>query len=312
MRRLMLPMCVSALLIGQAAAASGQEPPSPGGPPTETSMTTDSGWSAYVASTQEPSVSVSYAELVASGGAPAGREAAAVRPRTCEMWAAPGGPGSMGSENRPLAPVEGGLVDGAWYYQTCSYTDTGELASSRYWQYVVGAAGVGPDLAALAASAYDRIPLPFPVPSTAPSLEVRPITGLDTWLWIDPAAWEQRQATAGLAGFSVTVIATPVRVIWDMGEGQPLVECDGPGTVWQPEGPEDQSTDCAYNYRWNSNEEPDGVFRASVTVEWGVAWTASNGATGTLAPGRRTTTFDVAVKSIEAAICYRSLCPDDD
>ncbi len=109
----------------------------------------------------------------------------------------------MGTENRPLAPVAGGLVDGAWYYQTCSYSDTGELASSRYWQFVAGAPGFGPDLAALAASAYDRIPLPFPVPSTAPSLAVRPITGLDTWLWIDPAAWQPQQATAGLAGFSV-------------------------------------------------------------------------------------------------------------
>src|SRR5262245_21474685 len=82
-----------------------------------------------------PTVSVTYADLVASGGAPAGREVAAVRARTCEMWAAPGGPESMGTENRPLAPVVGGLVDGGWYYQTCRYADTGALASSRYWQY---------------------------------------------------------------------------------------------------------------------------------------------------------------------------------
>jgi hypothetical protein len=228
------------------------------------------------------------------------------------MWEAPGGPGSMRTEKQPLARVEGGLVDGAWYYETCRYTDTGELASSRYWQFVAGAPGAGPDLAALAASAYDRIPLPFPVPSTAPSLEARPITGLDTWLWIDPASWQPRQATAELAGFSVTVIAAPVRVIWDMGEGEPAVECDGPGTVWQPDGPESQSTDCSYNYRWNSSDQPGGVYPASVTVEWAVGWTASNGATGTLAPGRRTTTFDVAVKSLEASMCYRNVCPDDD
>jgi hypothetical protein len=217
----------------------------------------------------------------------------------------------MGTENRHLAPVAGELVDGAWYYQTCRYTDTGELASSRYFQYIAGAPGAEPDLVALAASAYDRIPLPFPVPSTAPSLEVRPITGLDTWLWIDPAGWQARQATAALAGFSVTVIATPVRVVWDMGEGGSAVECDGPGVVWQPDGPESQSTDCSYNYRWNSNDQPGGVYPASVTVEWAVAWSASDGATGTLAPGRRTTTFDVAVKSLEASICYRSVCPDD-
>jgi hypothetical protein len=239
------------------------------------------------------------------------QDVAAVRLRTCEIWEAPGGPGPMGTENRRLAPVAGGLVDGAWYYQTCRYTDTGELASSRYFQYVAGAPGAAPDLAALAASAYDRIPLPFPVPSTAPSLEVRPITGLDTWLWIDPGSWQPRQATAELAGFSVTVTATPVRVVWDMGDGEGAVECDGPGAVWQPDGPEGQSTDCSYNYRWNSGDQPGGVYPASVTVEWAVGWTASNGATGTLAPGRRTTTFDVAVKSLEASTCYRSVCPDD-
>jgi hypothetical protein len=310
MRRLILAVLVAAvaLTVRSAQTTGAQTPPTTQPPTTAGETTVGLFWTA--AGGDEPSVNVIYTDLLASGSTP--RAATAVRQRACEFWAVPGGPGSMGTENRPLAPVEGGLVDGGWYYQTCLYTDTGELASSRYWQYVAGAAGVGPDLAALAASAYDRIPLPFPVPSTAPSLEVRPITGLDTWLWIDPAAWEQRQATAELAGFSVTVIAAPVRMLWDMGEGEQPVECDGPGTVWQPEGPEDQSTDCAYNYRWNSNEEPDGVFRASVTVEWGVAWTASNGATGTLAPGRRTTTFDVAVKSIEAAICYRSLCPDDD
>jgi hypothetical protein len=314
MRRVMLSLVVASgcLLHGSTAIADPVQTTPTTQPASETVASGDQGFYGAVTGADDPSVSVSYTNLVASDGAPAAREVAAVRARTCEMWAAPDGPGSMGSENRPLASVEGGLVDGAWYYQTCRYTDTGELASSRYWQYLEGAPGFGPDLAALAASAYDRIALPFPVPSTAPSLEVRPLTGLDTWLWIDPVAWEPREATAELAGFGVTVTATPVRVIWDMGEGERPVECDGPGTVWQPDGPESQTTDCAYNYRWNSNDEPDGVFRASVTVEWDVAWTASTGAGGTLAPGRRTTTFDVAVRSIEAQICYGNVCPDDD
>ncbi len=97
-----------------------------------------------------------------------------------------------------------------------------------------------------------------------------------------------------------------------MGEGEGAVECDGPGVAWQPDVADgDQSTDCAYNYRWNSNDQPGGVFPASVTVEWAVAWTASTGDTGVLAPARRTTTFDVAVKSLEAQICYRNICPED-
>jgi hypothetical protein len=304
MRRLILVLLLAGVaLIVRFGQTSGAQAP----PPTGGETTPGFYWAAVGG--DEPSVDVSSTDLVASGSAP--REVAAVRPRTCEIWEAPGGPGPMGTENRRLAPLAGGLVDGAWYYQTCRYTDTGELASSRYFQYQAGAPGAAPDLAALAASAYDRIPLPFPVPSTAPSLKVRPITGLETWLWIDPGSWQPRQATAELAGFSVTVTATPVRVVWDMGEGEAAVECDGPGVVWQPDGPEGQSTDCSYSYRWNSSGQPGGVYPASVTVEWGVAWSASNGATGTLAPGRRTTTFDVAVKSLEASICYRSVCSDD-
>ncbi len=93
-------------------------------------------------SDDDPSVTVSYTELVASGGAGAPRAAVAVRPRVCEVWAAPGGPGSMGTENRPLAPVAGGLVDGAWYYQTCSYSDTGELGLVAVLAVRGGGAGV--------------------------------------------------------------------------------------------------------------------------------------------------------------------------
>jgi hypothetical protein len=312
MRRLSIGV-VTLSLIAHAPAAwasTGQEDPAT--PATEDGGSSQGFFTHYANGGDEPSVSVAYEQVVALGGGGAGRGVAAVRPRECELWEAPGGPGSMGTENRPLAAVAGDLVEGAWYYQTCRYLDTGELASSRYWQYQAGGlAGSGPDLAALAASAYDRIPLPFPVPSTAPALAAGPITGLETWLWIDPAGWQVREATASLAGFSVTVTATPTRVVWDMGEGQAAVVCEGPGVVWQPNGGEDQETDCSYNYRWNSGDEPDGTFQASVTVVWDVAWRASNGATGDLAAGQRTTTFDVAVRSIEASICYRDVCPED-
>ena len=311
MRRLVVAALTATLVVALTISAAVAVPRQTT-PPTQATPTAPDLYTTYASGGDEPSVSVSYTELATSGGAPAGREAAAVRPRTCELWEAPGGPGSMGTENQPRAPVQGDLVDGAWYYQTCRYTDTGELASSRYWEYVAGAPGFGPDLAALAASAYDRIPLPFPVPSTSPSLDVRPITGLDTWLWIDPSSWQTREATAALAGFRVTVTATPVRVVWDLGEGEAPVTCEGPGTVFQDDGPDSQTTDCSYTYRWNSHDQPGDVFRASATVEWAVAWTASTGATGVLAPGRRTTTFDVSVKSIEAQICSGGNCPEGD
>ncbi|HET6949134.1 MAG TPA: hypothetical protein VFI47_02100 [Acidimicrobiales bacterium] len=262
-------------------------------------------------------MSITYTELRAEGspdpGAPP-QVVPAARKRVCETFAAPGGREAR-SENQNLAPVPGGLVEGEWYYSSCKYVDTGELASSRYWQYTPGApGGPGPDLGELADIAYDQIPLAFPVPRTSPAIEIRQITGLPTWLWVD-GAWAPQIAEASLAGLTVTVTATPRHIVWDMGERDrsPLT-CTGPGTPFVPELGDDQHTDCSYVYQWVSAAEPDGVYRASATMVWDVTWHASTGQTGVLAPASRTTTFDLTVAELQAVVCYDtpSDCPDAD
>jgi hypothetical protein len=197
------------------------------------------------------------------------------------------------------------MVEGDWYYQSCRYTDTGELAYSAYWQYTPDdAASPGPDLAAMARQAYDQVPLVFPAPSTSPGIGVDQITGLPTWLWIDPSGWAELSARAEIPGFWVEVSASPRQVVWDMGDGE-QVTCDGPGTPYDPSRPDDeQSTTCSHVYQVVSSDEPGGRYAASVTVVWSVSWRASTGATGVLADASRTTSFSLTVTERQAVVTF--------
>jgi hypothetical protein len=265
-------------------------------------------FSGAVESDEKLSATVTYEQLAADGGPGAGGGGGAgrsVRARTCEVQAAPGGPDGGGSENDALSPVSGDLVEDDWYYQTCRYTDTGELSYSGYWQYnPADAVNPGPDLAALARQAYDDVPLTFPEPMTSPAIDIEQITGLPTWLWIDPGGWQTLRARAELAGFWVEVVAEPQRVQWDLGDGEQIT-CDGPGTPYDPSVADgDQSTDCSHVYQNVSVDQPGGQYAASATIEWSVTWQASTGATGVLADASRTTTFGMTVSERQAVVTY--------
>jgi hypothetical protein len=248
------------------------------------------------------SASVSYQELVATPGG-AQTRTAPIRPVTCEVHEVPGGPDRQGTENDTLSAFSGTYVEAAWYYQTCRYLDTGQLASSNYWQYTPGnPANPGPDLAALARQAYDEVPLGYPVPATSPGIDVDQITGLPTWLWLEPGSWAELSARAEIPGFWVEVTAHPERVVWDMGDGE-SVTCDGPGTPYDPAVDDEvQSTDCSHVYQHTSVDEPDGRYQASVTIEWSVDWEASTGTGGVLADASRRTTFALTVTERQAVV----------
>jgi hypothetical protein len=296
------PVC----LIGAASSANAQQPPTSA--PVESDGAEFSG---LAEADDNLSATATYNQVAAtpsdspssSGGGPA----APVRSRTCEAYAAPGGPDGGATENDALTAVAGGLVEGDWYYQSCRYDDTGELAYSGYWQYnPADPANPGPDFAALARQAYDEVPFGYPVPQTAPAIDLEQITGLPTWLWIDPAGWQPLSARAEVAGFWVEVTAEPQRVVWDMGDGT-VLECDGPGTPYDFSRPDDaQSTDCEHVYQIVSADEPGGQYAASVTIEWAVSWQASTGATGVLADADRTTTFGMTVGERQAVVTYDS------
>lgn len=285
------------LILGFPTTAAGQDGESP--PPSiwnDRRIKTNPG-----SDTQDPGVSISATELVAYGGEGAGP--AGVRPRECIVreW-----DGEQLSAVRPvseqLATVDQMVADED-YYLECTWTDTGVTDYAEVFTYQPGVSG--PRLDAIARRVADQVPLVFPRPATSPAIEGEQITGLPTWLWIDPAGYRSFDAQATLAGLTVTVTATPLQVTWELGDGSDPVVCVGPGTPYDLAVDDDaQHTDCSHVYRYESGGEPGGVYHASATTSWSLAWEASTGETGTLPDVRRTTTFDLTVTERQAVVTY--------
>ena len=241
------------------------------------------------------------------GGSGAGR-AAPQRPIDClviELDPSTEGIGSVtpGLQNADVERADA-VVEGGRYYQECWYVDTGDLFYADVWdQGPPGQPGVNPRV--LAQSALSREPFTVPVPGMAPAMDGEQITGLPTWLWLDPSNWAPIEAEASAAGVSVTVTATPVRVEWDMGDGT-VVECDGPGVVWNPDGPNPDDTDCSHVFQDTSVDEPDGRYAGSVSIVWSIAWQANTGESGTLPEGRSSSPFSLLVNEMQAVVTYDS------
>jgi hypothetical protein len=203
-----------------------------------------------------------------------------------------------------LAP--GGPTPGEWYLVQCPGTaeraewiPTGPVAPAP-------AAAVAASPAAAAARAAASIVLP------SPPLEINPapfsIVNFATWLAVAPGMWHPYRATATVGGITATAVATPVSVVWTMGDGG-VVVCDGPGTVFNPALPlGQQTTSCSYTYQRSSYGEPsgdgdpnDGAFPVTATVTWRVTWTAVGAPGGGSLPSLHTSsTVAVRVEQVES------------
>lgn len=179
-----------------------------------------------------------------------------------------------------------------WYYWLVCRDAAGEVVFERPFRYQVGVNVITPQ--ELAQRATEELAIRWPEPRTSPSIAIDQLVGIDTWMWIDPAAWQPITATAAIPGMSVSATATPRHVTWDMGDGTTVV-CDGPGTPFDDDRPEaDQSTDCSHVY------QDRGLYTASATVTWSVTWSASDGGSGSLADVTRTTQFPMRVAERQA------------
>jgi hypothetical protein len=239
-----------------------------------------------------------------------------------------GAPGESAGEGGPATPARS-CVSTHWTTQTAVLTDP--LASSlaidarvegrmytRYCQvgpnrwesqgvYTYTPGGPGEVLAPVdvARQALAKITVPDPVPLTSPGVGVPQIVGLPTWLWVDPATWQPLSDSATVGGMTITATVTPTHITWDMGEGRGKdpVTCDGPGTPYDPDGPDSQRTDCSYTYQFVSDDQGGGVYHAHAIMVWEVSW-SGGGATGTLTPIQRTTAFDLGVTERQAVVTY--------
>ncbi|MBC6457793.1 hypothetical protein [Actinomadura sp. HBU206391] len=103
------------------------------------------------------------------------------------------------------------------------------------------------------------------------SPRTRTYVGLRTFLWVDPGQWQPEVTTVSEAGFTVVGTSTPVEVVWNLGEK--TITCTGPGTPYDPKGPENQRSTCTHVYEKSSADQAGGEYQISATVNWHVTYT---------------------------------------
>lgn len=164
-----------------------------------------------------------------------------------------------------------------------------------------------PDPAVLAEQAYGELSLPGPAVQRSPDANNfdpaygSPYTwvGLHTWVWVNN--WQPLQRTVDLRGVSATVTATPTALVFDPGNGDAPVTCDGPGRPWTAADGNEPPTGggCAYVYR---SVTPDGPLTATTGITWSVVWTSNTGAGGAFPALTTAATSSFLVEQIQVVV----------
>lgn len=158
----------------------------------------------------------------------------------------------------------------------------------------------GPTPQGLAEEALTYTPVPRPEPVTSPG-DWSTIVNFPTWLAV--ADWSTATAQAAVAGLATTVVATPLRAVWDTGDGTQVV-CAGPGRRYDSSVPDDeQQSDCTHIYRTSSaGAGPYDAYDAGVTVVYHVTWSATDGSGGDLGELPVTRRFPMRVGEVQALV----------
>ena len=112
---------------------------------------------------------------------------------------------------------------------------------------------------------------------TAPPATGAALVNLPVWLWTEvggrvwPVSGPLHEFAAA-AGQRVDAYAEPLRIEWDMGDGQPPVTCGGPGTGWEPGRNLLEPGECHHVYRRSSRHQPDGRYEITAITTWRVWW----------------------------------------
>jgi hypothetical protein len=145
-------------------------------------------------------------------------------------------------------------VDGPFPYWDPSYSET-------YWAGIVTPL----DPEELVENALANLSLTPPEIRTNPGDGLNSLTGLATYLWLDPLT-AGRQEVEDFAGpLSVVITAVPTedgRIVWDTGEG--TVTCANYGS---PEG------SCSYTYQRSSLGQPGDQYEITASVTYTGSYT---------------------------------------
>lgn len=239
---------------------------------------------------------------VTTGGEPAqpvsSKRSASRRPNPCNFSILDGedAAAAEGFANSGWSSAKEGEGPGKWYRKVCT-DEQGQSKGTVVW--VADREAVDPMV--LAEQAAERVAIPEPSANLNPSPAQNQIVNLATLLWIDPAQWQPVTTSASAAGVTANVAARPLRVEWDMGNGD-TVTCEGPGTPYNPSTP-DVTPDgaCLYTYRRSSATAPSGAFTVTATAVWEVSLEAEGApGGGSLGLSRRSTSFPIRVAEIQA------------
>ena len=151
--------------------------------------------------------------------------------------------------------------------------------------------------AGLAEQAYKTIVFPHPSghrsPSESEDYNGFPFTyvGLWTYFWTDPDTWKPMTATASAAGFTATVTAVPVSLIFNPGDGSDDQSCGGPGQPWTTSDANAAPSGgaCGYQYSRVTGPGYEHPITSTQTITWKITWTGTGNSAGEI-PGLSTST----------------------
>lgn len=106
-----------------------------------------------------------------------------------------------------------------------------------------------------------------PCPSTKP--DCKGAVGIPAWFWVDQGQWRARSASATAGPYTVNVTANPVAVTWNLGPGQAVITCHGPGTPYDLAYGWATSPDCG------STWTKVGDYQLTATIHWQVDWSGA-------------------------------------
>ena len=180
----------------------------------------------------------------------------------------------------------GGPEPGYWAIDECTGPN-GPIPHPPVWIVIAqpgtpatpgGAAVTAPPPVVVAQQAEKQLDLPSITIDMAPPPASPQLVNVSTWLWLDPTGWKPYTATAAIDGVAATAIATPEKVVWNMGDGN-TITCDGPGTPYELSEP-NATSHCTYTWTASSDAEPGGTYDVSATTVWQVTWTVAGAAGG--------------------------------
>jgi hypothetical protein len=118
-----------------------------------------------------------------------------------------------------------------------------------------------------------------------------------TFYWTDPSTWKTLSATASAGGFTATVTARPVELVFDPGDGSDSVSCPGPGRPWQASDENGPPTEgaCAYQY----TKVTSSPITSTQTIVWQITWVGTGNSNGEIPSLSTSTSGQLQVLQIQ-------------